>query len=246
MCRLLAFVADHPVTFPDLLGDAWPSFVELSRWHKDGWGMAWLQDGIMQATKEPVAAFRSALFEKSVARPTRAAILHLRWATPGMPVELNNTHPFVDSQQNVAFVHNGSVGPRAYLKRLIDPRYAQNVAGTTDSEQYFWAWASAEETDPGHGFSHLWPQIAASPAYTGLNAMVLSPSGLEVIAAHHPQAPFTRDDPQYYQLRCKQTSDFTVIASTHWNVPSDWDALPEPSITRVWLDPGIRVDQVPL
>ena len=111
MCRLLAFVSDKPTTFADVLGDAWPSFVQLSHWHRDGWGMAWLQDGTIRATKEPVAAFRSAQFEKAVAHPSRAAILHLRWATPGMPVDLTNTHPFVDAPQGVAFIHNGSVGP---------------------------------------------------------------------------------------------------------------------------------------
>ena len=62
-------------------------------------------------------------------------LVHLRWATPGLPVEPRNTHPF--RRGDVAMAHNGAIHPQDRLGELLPPAWERQLAGTTDSERYF-------------------------------------------------------------------------------------------------------------
>ena len=95
MCRLLGYTSPNPTTFNDVVGDNFDQFVSLANDHCDGWGIATTQNHKADLYKEPVAATKSAHFKEALAsHRSNAALLHLRWATEGMPVNENNTHPF--------------------------------------------------------------------------------------------------------------------------------------------------------
>ncbi len=96
MCRLLALATRAPTTMVDVLGEDLESFVDLSRQHADGWGMAWYDGaGGLSVAKDVGPAHTSDLLEKlSRTVDSDLALLHLRRATPGLAVALENTHPF--------------------------------------------------------------------------------------------------------------------------------------------------------
>jgi len=108
----------------------------------DGFGMAWYVDGHAEpAIFKDVTPAWSNLNLMNLARVTRTRSLlaHVRAASPGLPVQQLNCHPF--AWQNLAFMHNGTVGGfaqirRALLRELDDEAFAA-IQGTTDSEHVF-------------------------------------------------------------------------------------------------------------
>ena len=64
-----------------------------------------------------------------------ATLVHLRWATNGLAVQPQNSHPFV--ADGLAMAHNGSIKPMGPLDELLEPDIAASLRGTTDSERYF-------------------------------------------------------------------------------------------------------------
>jgi len=119
MCRLLAYHSPSPTTFNQVLGDDFKGFVELANQHCDGWGIATSTPNAAKLYKEPVAANTSEQFESELAASNSAiALLHLRWATPGLGINQDNTHPF--TYQDISFMHNGSITPTNCLDSKID------------------------------------------------------------------------------------------------------------------------------
>jgi len=110
MCRLLGYTAPNATTFTEVVGANFDEFINLSTDHCDGWGIATTQNKKASLYKEPVAANKSAhLKEELATHKSNAALLHLRWATEGMAVNENNTHPF--TYEDITFIHNGSISP---------------------------------------------------------------------------------------------------------------------------------------
>src|SRR5688572_21485492 len=139
VCRLLGWATRTPVTLHGLLGDEdLLGFTELSVKHGDGWGVARATGSGAKVHKRPDTARDSrsfALWARTHA--SDLGIAHLRWATMGLSIGIENTHPFTDGR--VAFAHNGSVLSPASLDRLAAPTVARLRRGTTDSERYFLA-----------------------------------------------------------------------------------------------------------
>jgi predicted glutamine amidotransferase len=139
VCELLAISARFPTTI--LL-----SLDELARHggdtgpHRDGWGVAYLQDGDALVLREPDAASTSHLLACAKHHALRSAtvVAHIRRATQG-PRMLRNTQPFtreLGGRLHV-FAHNGMLpgiesDPRASVHRF------QRI-GDTDSEHAFCA-----------------------------------------------------------------------------------------------------------
>jgi hypothetical protein len=57
-----------------------------------------------------------------------AGLVHLRWATGGLPVVPENTHPFTDG--DYAFAHNGNIKPIARLEVCSRPRRQKSWRAT--------------------------------------------------------------------------------------------------------------------
>lgn len=136
MCELYAFSSETPKAAGDELlelarrgGDTGP--------HRDGWGIAYMQDGDALLVREPNPAHDSAcLGFLHAKRPmTTQLIAHIRRATQGAPL-LRNTQPF---QRELGgrvhlFAHNGMLPGVERLRA----RWNRPV-GDTDSEHAFCA-----------------------------------------------------------------------------------------------------------
>ncbi len=224
MCRLLGFVSRRPTTLRELLGEEeLAEFTELSLKHGDGWGFAWVTTDGVEVAKAPDAARESALFA-SVAAEQKAdlGLLHLRWATPGLGVVPENTHPFTDGR--TAFAHNGSVKPAESLDSLIPPDLAALRRGTTDSERYFLATlGAAREGDPATALERTAARISRECFFSSVNAMMVTPDGLQVINLFDPVAEAREDESHYYRIGYRIDADAVVVSSSGWG--SGWTFL---------------------
>src|SRR5436305_11996909 len=139
MCRLLGVVSATPISVADAVGDGvLKDFVALTKVHGDGWGIA----AVGERGDRPIAtvsagtALDDPVFT-AVTHDERAvsSIVHLRWATNGLAVQPQNSHPFV--ADGIAMAHHGSIKPMNLLDGLLEPGIAAPLRGTTDSERYF-------------------------------------------------------------------------------------------------------------
>jgi len=108
--------------------------------HRDGWGIAFLQDGEASLFREPDAAHGSLWVRFIQEHPPRApiAIAHVRKATQG-PRVLRNTQPFsreLGGRMHL-FAHNGML-PGIETNGLF-PTHRFRRIGETDSEHAFCA-----------------------------------------------------------------------------------------------------------
>ncbi|MGO3146087.1 MAG: class II glutamine amidotransferase [Leucobacter sp.] len=139
MCRLFGYVSQSPTSPLKELGEEeFEEFTALSRVHSDGWGMAWkdAETGLIRVRRSPQRADADPEYADLTARPLGAAgFVHLRWATGGLAVGEENTHPFLDD--NMAFAHNGHLEPIDQLEAVLTAESKSRLRGTTDSERYF-------------------------------------------------------------------------------------------------------------
>ena len=224
MCRLLGFVSRHPATLRELLGEEeLAEFTELSLKHGDGWGFSWATPDGVEVAKAPDSARESALFA-NVATEQKAelGLLHLRWATLGLGVAPENTHPFTDGQ--IAFAHNGSVKPPESLDPFIPTDLAALRRGTTDSERYFLATlGAARSADPATALERTAARISRDCVFSSVNAMIATADELQVINLFDPVAEAREAEPHYYRIGYRIDADSVVVTSSGWG--SGWTFL---------------------
>ena len=110
MCRLLGFVATQERTFADVVGAGFSNFVDLSKEHKDGWGISICsrESGETEIFRDLTLAADSKKFsDTSTLVKSDGALLHLRLASKGLSVDLSNNHPFIFG--DYSFMHNGTI-----------------------------------------------------------------------------------------------------------------------------------------
>jgi predicted glutamine amidotransferase len=223
MCRLLGWAARTPRTLADLLGERdFEDFTALSRKHGDGWGGAWHTGRGLDLHKSPDAAFSSSEYRRWVHdQPADLALVHLRWATLGLPVQTSNTHPFID--RDVAFAHNGSVSPPSALDELLSDKQRAAMQGTTDSERYFRAVLSAaEDTGLETALARTVTRVARDKQITSLNCLLATPEVLYAVCRFAPGHEGDEEE-DYFHLRYRVTQDAVVVSSTGWG--RDWQVL---------------------
>jgi predicted glutamine amidotransferase len=232
MCRLLGFVSEHPTTLSELLGEAeLAEFTELSLKHGDGWGFASATATGVEVVKAPDSARASALFA-SVAAEQKAelGLLHLRWATLGLGVLPENTHPFTNGP--IVFAHNGSVKPPESLDPFIPTDLAALRRGTTDSERYFLAMLGAARIgDPDTALERTAARISEECVFSSVNAMIVTPDKLQVINLFDPVAEAREAEPHYYRIGYRIDADAVVVSSSGWG--SGWTFLENGEILTV-------------
>ena len=234
MCRLLGYTAPNATTFTEVVGANFDEFINLSTDHCDGWGIATTQNKKASLYKEIVAANKSAhLKEELVTHKSNAALLHLRWATEGMAVNENNTHPF--TYEDITFIHNGSISPFNCLDPLIDKKYLELAKGNTDSERYFLYLLTQIEK---HGFSEGvkagLSYIKANCAFSSINMMIINETTFMAACVYNqdkiPQK--FKDDTDYYHLKYTKRNGQVVVASSGWN-QDGWEKIPNGSVLVV-------------
>ena len=200
MCRLFGWATPQPRSAEELLGPDIARLAELSQLHRDGWGAAWFGPAGMSRHREDIPAYSSDEFSAAMTeQAANVGVLHLRWATEGIPVCLENTHPFV--RDGVAFIHNGSVPDKAPLEGLIDPDLRSTMEGENDSERYFLAVLSAYRRlgSVPEAFAEVLLALA-DEAYPSLNAMWAEADRLVVVSAYQNEFKGEEFPADYYPI----------------------------------------------
>ncbi len=84
-------------------------FLQLAEAHRDGWGMVSASSGSLSShVSSRSALLDAATFGALTAQSIDSAIVHERWASPGIDLALDNQQPF--SSAGVGFAHNGTIG----------------------------------------------------------------------------------------------------------------------------------------
>lgn len=106
--------------------------------HRDGWGVAFYDEGDVLLLREPRAAAESELvrFIEQQAPPSRLVISHIRRATHG-ETALRNTQPFQRELGGFVhvFAHNGELSGIERRRDFLPSRF--RPVGDTDSELVF-------------------------------------------------------------------------------------------------------------
>jgi predicted glutamine amidotransferase len=257
MCRLVGWVSEQPRSLAEVLGpETLRRFVELSSVHGDGWGIAWTSPTGPEVRRSTAAARVDETFMPAAHEITAtAAVVHLRWATPGFGIGLRNTHPFLCGEW--AMAHNGSIGPSTAVAALLAPGSAR-PAGTTDSEHFFQGVLGSLPA-AGHGLAAAIEATSTRGADAGLgssslNSIFLGPAGLDVLTWHDPaQAPVLplaggaaggtsqgTAAADYYDLSHRSSAGLDVVVSSGF-VPerAGWHLLPSASLTHIPFSGGM-------
>jgi len=139
MCELFAKSSRNPATV-NLSLDEFAAHGGRTAPNKDGWGIAYYEEGDVRLIKDTNQASTSAWvrFVEDQGLVSATVISHIRYATTGN-VALYNTHPFsreLGGRMHV-FAHNGVVNDA-----MEDPRFPLDPyrpVGETDSEYVFCA-----------------------------------------------------------------------------------------------------------
>jgi predicted glutamine amidotransferase len=244
MCRLLAYCSHDRVPVAGLLGEqGFREFTALSAFHSDGWGMAWYDGADVQIRKSPEAAAGDPRYGELARVPlSSGGLVHLRWATPGLPLGTANSHPF--RYGDYVMAHNGAIHPQDQLGGLLPPAWERRLTSGTDSERYFLHVMSRLERTGGD----LCAAIAETAAHirgtlrpNSLNAILLAPDAVYAVSWHDPDnipAAAMRSrgytgPPEYlsgyFHLAYRETAGSVVVASSGW--PQDgWSTLPNGSV----------------
>ncbi len=237
MCRILGYSTAANASLAEIMGSrGLREFTQLSEFHGDGWGMAWYHEQRLSVEKSPLRAVDEPAYRDLAHRRLGSqGLVHLRRATPGLPVGTRNTHPF--HRGGTVMAHNGAIHPQDRLAELLPPAWEAQLTGTTDSERYFLhvmyclqernrdVVAALEDTA-----AHIGQMFSAN----SLNAIFLTPDALYAICYYWPEriphaALATRgiEGPteSYFDLAYLETAAGIVVASSGWS-QDGWTRLP--------------------
>jgi len=256
MCRLLGWVAHPGLSLRDVLGDdSFAAFAQLSRIHADGWGLAYAVADQVQVQKSTACAATDPAFLSTASNIVAGAgLAHLRWASPGLPVEERNSHPFLHN--GAAFAHNGGIYPLERVAALLPAGWLGRLRGTTDSEHYFLALlgeVEEDDVDLPTAVARVAAGLATEYRPSSLNSMLLTTEALYVINCHDPSVrpPLPPLPPPehtvdglieqveeaapYYDLQYRCTNSSVVIASSGFAQPdlSGWQLMANNSVLVV-------------
>lgn len=262
MCRLLGVVSTTPIAAADAVGaHVLKDFVALTRVHGDGWGIARIDEPgeVPQVEVSAGSALDDPAFAAAVqGAAARASLVHLRWATNGLAVQPQNSHPFLADR--IAIAHNGSIKPAGPLDDLIDPDIAASLRGTTDSERYFGLIRQHRRSAPDLAEAVRRAVAQLRPLYpeASLNALVLGEGRLIAVDAHaHSYLPdedveeITAADlptehlEDYFALRWARTAADTLVVGSTGFGDLDWQPLPPESVTAISMS-DLSMTSVPV
>ena len=222
----MGYVSPNKTSFPAIVGDYFSDFVALSSVHCDGWGLSTVdQSGSHIVLNRKVeAAAASSTFDATVAKNVAdGALLHLRWATKGISISENNTHPFVYG--DYSFIHNGSIFPPDVIAPFIDPKFNSLIVGETDSERYFYlVMTEVEKLGLVAGVKSALAIIKEHGDTTSLNCMLMNRDYFLTVSEHDTarKPDWAPDD--YYEIKYLPTPEGVLFASSGWNQPG-WTML---------------------
>lgn len=252
MCRLLGVASATPTTVEGAVGPGvLKDFLALTRIHGDGWGVARVDRPDEEPTVEvsALSAIDDPRFgPAATGRAAVANLVHLRWATNGLAVAPQNSHPFL--ADGLAMAHNGSITPVEGLDDLLEPAMLAGLAGSTDSERYFALIRQHRRTAPSlaEAVRRAVAELREHYPVASLNALLLGDG--ELLAVHaHAKTQLCEEDiaeigatdlpaehlEDYFALRwARPDPDTVVIGSTGFG-DLDWQPLPPETVTSFSL-----------
>jgi predicted glutamine amidotransferase len=253
VCRLLGYVASRPTSVAEVLGrDGLDAFTALTAVHGDGWGAAWHEPGAgLRCASSPSTATLDPTYADLVGRALgHAGLLHLRWATGGLAVTPENTHPF--HHGDYAFAHNGHVSPVDRLERLLTDQTRAELCGETDSERYFRyvLQCIAEVCDEEEGVATALGSLMEAFPESSLNALMLTPTRMFAVhinsRALSPTQALSelfesaadipsRHQTDYFAMDYRITPDAIHVISSGLD-EDGWTPVPEDTIAMVDLE----------
>jgi predicted glutamine amidotransferase len=225
----MGYVSRNSTTLPEFIGRDFQEFCELSRIHRDGWGLATTTSGKSTVAKTILPAAEDEYFSTLInSQKSCGAILHFRWATPGLEINQDNSHPF--SHGGISMIHNGTISPHEALLPLVNPDLLQLRVGTTDSEVFF-LYVLSQISDHGFlpGVKAAIQRVKSEYDYSSINCMIINEDYFIVVSEHDPKRKPDWADDHYYELRFRTSEDGIAVASSGWN-QSNWDLLPNHSM----------------
>ena len=220
MCRLLAFTSLERRTFYDVVGSDFEKFVALSAEHKDGWGIGYEGEVIKDINP---AKESELLTQTGKSLETEGALFHLRLASKGITINIDNNHPF--TYGTTTFMHNGTIRPSDAAEEFISDKYKALITGTTDSERFFYALLSqVDELGLVEGVRNIVNLVRSKADYSALNIMVQTPDTLIAVCEFNDSNQSEWSGPDHYELRFIQSDEDFLIASTGWG-NTDWQHL---------------------
>ena len=226
MCRLLAYASAEPATLSTVVGPTLTDFVELSKEHKDGWGLTTCASigGVQERERDLAPAVESDIFSNlATEKVSDGALFHLRLASKGLAVDLSNNHPFIHG--DISFMHNGTIRPAASVEHLIDADLLAELTSTTDSERYFFAILSkAREIGLIEAIAATVKEISTTCDYSAINSITLTPDFLIAVCQFNEAEQSEWTVPFHYELRFTKEDGAIKIASTGWG-HDDWTPL---------------------
>jgi glutamine amidotransferase len=163
MCRFAVY-RGQPITLKKLIFDSPHNFIVQSRQPKemvitpingDGYGVGWYN---LDVHSEPAILKSDKPFwnDSNVVRiadkiTASNIFMHIRAASPGLPVHEANSHPFY--WKNEMFMHNGLIsdfrkGMMRGMRQLMTDFFYSNLLGTTDSEHIFALYLTIRHENP--------------------------------------------------------------------------------------------------
>lgn len=236
MCRLLGVVSPRPLPLTESIGEHLAPFEALSSLHCDGWGIAsWGGTDTLQVHKAPEPARTSQRFDEIAEKTmTDAALLHLRKASPGMQLRMENTHPFSDG--HYALAHNGFCGTAADLDVIVAEVGGVPAVGTTDSERYFSiVMALLDDLPPAAALLEAARRIGRGANLCALNTLLLTPDALYAMCYYDPAK--CENEPggvEGYFMHYTVSRREVIVASTGWDREIDrWSQLPNGEVLEI-------------
>lgn len=230
----MGFVSSQPESFADVAGENLKEFIHLSTVHCDGWGIATLDHGSSQThlSRAPELAENSTEFVETLAKTeSDGALLHLRWATSGIPISEDNTHPF--AHNGFTFIHNGAIYPPNALESEIAPKFNEFILGQTDSERYFYFLLTQIEClGLVDGVKSAVNKLRNGFDFSSINAMLMTDQFFITICEHDPARKPDWAVDGYYELFYKLEHDQIIVASSGWD-QTGWTNLPNNHILVV-------------
>lgn len=242
MCRLLGVVSRRHTPLLEAVRDELPLFTALSEKHKDGWGVAWYargatdeDDGLLRETADAASGLHirrgidtaraSNAYGQAVADADGEIVLaHLRRASEGLVLSLENTHPF--SEGPVAFAHNGQFDmPDGFRERVLTLG-GRAASGTTDSELFLSlithharteGWARAIQR-AAQDLTTWIPEMGGRYP-EGLNCLLMTPDTLVAYAQSDPDQLLPESPWDVYDLMVRADPERVLVSSTGYDQP---------------------------
>jgi len=225
----MAYSSKTSVNLPEFMGQGFSDFLKLSEVHNDSWGLALANPDSATVIKEVASAAASARFSEVISNQSApGALLHFRWASPGLEVTHENAHPFCF--EDIAFIHNGALSA---VKSLIAPEFESLREGDTDSELFFlYLLTEIKANGFVEGVVKGIKNLKQNFEYSSINSMIINSDYLIVVSEHDPlNKPIWTDD-LYYELRYRIDESGVAVASSGWD-QSDWILMENHSILIV-------------